>query len=63
MQQFYYTRPRVLQKSLVSDYEDDLALVYEDTTKIITKITNDGKLTINDAIKTILKFHLINETE
>jgi hypothetical protein len=45
------TRPRVLQKSLATDYEDDLALGYEDKTKTITMITNDGKLTVDDAIK------------
>jgi hypothetical protein len=55
--------PRVLLKSLATDYEDDLARGYEEKTKAITMIFNDGKLTVDDFIKNDNNFISINETE
>ena len=42
---------RDLLKSLATDYEDDLARGYEEKTKAITMIINDGKLTVNNSIE------------
>ena len=55
--------PRVLLKSLATDYEDDLARGYEEKTKAITMIINDGKLSVNDIIKSNNNFIATKETE
>ena len=54
---------RDLLKSLATDYEDDLARGYEEMTKAITMIINDGKLTVDNLIQNGNNFISINKTE